>query len=85
MDVITTAYNLKYLVNERVKSESEVFKHGSKEHLLWMCDRIIGNELDAHRQKVEGEKAHRWIGWIQGCLYMNGVTTDEMKELNKNS
>lgn len=97
MDVIKAAYGLKdIIINSKVDSmvleggqvlePEEMFPKGGKEHLTWMCDRIIGNELDTERQRVEGEKAHRWIGWIQGCLYMNGIVTlDEMKELNKKS
>lgn len=33
---------------------------------------------------VEGEKAHRWLGYAQGILVYTGyLTLDECKEINK--
>ena len=33
--------------------------------------------------KVTGEKAHRWLGWIQGVVCCRGgATLEEMKEIN---
>ena len=53
------------------------YYYGDIDHLIGMCRKIESGE-------VAGEKAHRWIGWIQGCLYMRGeASLDEMKELNK--
>lgn len=47
------------------------------DHLLDMCTAILNN-------KVIGEKAHRWLGYIQGCLCGSGdVTLEELKEINK--
>ena len=33
----------------------------SAQHCIDMCDRIINGD-------VSGEKAHRWLGWLQGCM-----------------
>jgi hypothetical protein len=86
MDVKVAAEKLIPIVNRQTgpivsdgfgNTESPFFPKGGKKHLTYMCESIISGE-------VVGEKAHRWIGWLQGCLYMNGLTTlDEMKELNK--
>ena len=39
-----------------------------KDHLRYML-----KELELGR--ITGEKAHRWIGWIQGCVCVgNGAT-----------
>ena len=47
------------------------------DHLLDMCADILNG-------KVIGDKAHRWLGWIQGCVCMSGdVTLEELKEINK--
>ena len=35
---------------------------------------------------ISGEKAHRWIGWIQGCVCVGGgATLEDMKMINKMS
>ncbi len=48
-----------------------------KDHLLEMVRKI-------ERGDVSDEKAHRWIGWIQGCVCMGrGATLDQMKCINK--
>lgn len=53
-------------------------KHPSigKDHLHEMISAI---QMDI----VTGEKAHRWLGWIQGCVCVGqGATLDEMKTVN---
>lgn len=48
-----------------------------REHLHWMLDQI-------NEGKVYGEKAHHWIGYVQGVLVSRHVTTvEEMKDLNR--
>lgn len=48
-----------------------------KDHLKYMLNKIMLGE-------VEGEKSHRWIGWVQGCLCVGGAATlEEMKLINK--
>jgi hypothetical protein len=45
-------------------------------HLLWMCDRIL------HEETASGvtNKTHRWLGFVQGCLFMlNGFSVEEMR------
>lgn len=42
---------------------NEVANHqGIYPHLLWMCQEILDD-------KVDGEKSHRWLGFIQGVLW----------------
>lgn len=48
-------------------------------HIVWMCERIsmmlsVGSTY----------KAHRWLGFIQGVLWVNGYRTiDQMAEQNR--
>jgi len=45
-------------------------------HLLFMIKQIESGE-------VSGEKAHRWLGWIQGVVCCRGgATLEEMKAIN---
>ena len=86
MNVKTAAKELMPVVNKQIgpivsdgfgNTESPILSKGGKKHLTYMCEQIINGE-------VAEEKAHRWIGWIQGCLYMKGATSLEaMKEINK--
>ena len=48
-----------------------------KDHLKYMLNRIMIGV-------VEDEKAHRWLGWVQGCICVGGgATLEEMKKINK--
>jgi hypothetical protein len=59
MDTKVVARSLKSLV-DKSKLPDKHPEYG-KDHLRYMLNRIsIG--------LVEGEKAQRWIGWIQGCI-----------------
>jgi len=34
--------------------------------------------------EITGEKAHRWLGWVQGCVCVGkGGTLEDMKGINK--
>lgn len=47
-----------------------------REHIHMMLDKIITG-------KVRGDKAHRWLGWVQACVYMSdAMTLEELKDLN---
>ena len=51
----------------------------SKEHLTDCLDKIESGE-------VEGDKAHRWLGWVQGVLGARGNgSVKEFGEVNKRS
>ena len=69
-------------LSELVENAPETFlpppgRMCDREHLFWMLDQI-------DEGKVYGEKAHRWIGYIQGVLVSRHVTTvEEMKEMNR--
>lgn len=50
--------------------------NASKEHMREMVAKIVSGE-------VSGEKAHRWLGWLQACIYVSSdVTLDELKLIN---
>lgn len=47
-------------------------------HVLWMCD-----ETEGFVKAGRMEKAFRWLGFIQGVLWMTGVASiDESKHQN---
>ena len=48
----------------------------SLEHLLWMCE-FCATQVrdDGHGMSVD--KYSRWLGFIQGCIIMHGLTTVE--------
>jgi hypothetical protein len=61
------------------------------QHAAWMAREAISFVKDAqafeqhhtteHGGRSKREKAHRWLGFIQGVLWMSGVfTLDELKE-----
>lgn len=53
------------------------YSPSGQQHLLEMCDKIISGV-------VKEDKSHRWIGWIQGCVFIGGgASLKEMKKLNK--
>lgn len=53
--------------------------HDAIRHLKWMCLRGIALVAE-HRF----DKANRWLGFIQGALWMTGFCSiDEMKEWNR--
>jgi len=48
-----------------------------KNHLMAMLAMLAGGE-------ITGDKAHRWLGWVQGCICVGkGATLDDMKDINK--
>ena len=48
-------------------------------HLLYMCESIRGFIAAGRR-----EKAMRWLGFLQGALWVRGLATiDDMKEANR--
>lgn len=50
-----------------------------KDHLRYMVNEIALG-------KVEGEKAHRWLGWLQANVCAGGgASLEELKLINKNA
>jgi len=48
----------------------------SRKHVNYMLDEIVSGN-------VNGEKAHRWLGWAQAAACSKGgATFEEMKEIN---
>ena len=75
MNTIIAARDLWDLVDKSALPE----KHDEygKDHLRYMLDKVMLGD-------VEGEKAHRWIGWVQGCICMGGgANLRELKLINK--
>ena len=49
------------------------------EHAAWMLDEIIS-------ENIEGEKAHRWLGYAQGLIVLEGkATMADFKVVNKDA
>jgi hypothetical protein len=50
-----------------------------KNHLMEMINKLTCGE-------IQGEKAHRWLGWIQGCVCVGGgANLETMKLINKST
>lgn len=48
-------------------------------HVLWMCD-----EITVFIREKRLEKADRWIGFMQGVLWLTGVASiDESRKINR--
>ena len=58
---------------------------GALQHVRWMCQEILQWEwASSEGAWPPGEKANRWLGFIQGVLFTKGVyTIDEMREHNR--
>ena len=77
MDIKAVADNMWDSVNAS-NLPDEHAEYG-KDHLRDMLRKLVSGE-------VSEEKAHRWIGWIQGCVCVGkGSTLKEMKRINKES
>lgn len=50
----------------------------SSPHILWMCDQV-----DKFIEEGRNDKLNRWIGFMQGVMWMTGLATiDEMRTMN---
>lgn len=75
MDTRVAAANCRPYVEKATNLPEEDYSIG-RDHLHYMID-----EIEAGR--VAGEKAHRWLGYLQGVLVAFGAATlEEMKETN---
>lgn len=55
----------------------------TKEEVLGHC-RYMLDQIEVFLEEDKTEKAMRWLGFIQGCLWCHGFfTVDSMKEHNK--
>lgn len=78
MDVKKAANITVGLYDQRRRKVSNL-RYSSYSHILDMNEEI-------QKEVVTGEKAHRWLGWIQACAYQAGLATlDELKQINKES
>ena len=75
MDVKVAADNLWGLIqNSNLPDEHDEY---GKNHLRTMLAMLVAGE-------ITGEKAHRWLGWVQGCICVgNGASLETMKRINK--
>lgn len=78
-DVVTAAKEMKRYVACSMRELPDV-KGGEATSCNHLFDMIAAIE----NKEVTGEKAHRWLGWIQGVVCCRGgASLDEMKEVNK--
>lgn len=58
-------------------TENNVHNGCTNEHLTFMIDSMVSGA-------VSGEKAHRWLGYLQGVLVATGAASlEQMKDVNK--
>ncbi|HVI42704.1 MAG TPA: hypothetical protein VM577_18890 [Anaerovoracaceae bacterium] len=70
-------YRKGYNKAARYPAEEYADHFGRHAHLLWMIEEILNGNVD-------GEKAHRWIGFIQGVLWDDCYfTIEQMKDHNR--
>ena len=76
MKKIKTALQLIIPYIEKSNLPTDNSDYGKK-HLLSMIDKMMSGEVSSY-------KAHRWLGYIQGCLCAsNSATVAEMRAVNK--
>lgn len=52
---------------------------GVEAHVFWMCDQVPG-----FLEKGDVDKANRWLGFVQGCLWLMGLRTiNDMRDDNR--
>lgn len=75
MDIKTAANGMWALVDRSELPEDH--EEYGKDHLRAMLVMMINGE-------IAGEKAHRWLGWVQGCVCVGGgASLEDMKQVNK--
>ncbi len=76
MDIKAAATNMIPLIESAGWLPNEHAEFG-KDHLMSMVSQIQTGE-------IKDEKAHRWLGWIQGCVCVGrGATLKQMKRINR--
>ena len=79
MDIIKAAKAMRDLI--KASSLPEKHPEYGKDHLYEMVYKIAMAERGD--SKVTAEKAHRWLGYIQGCVVCyGGATLEDVKNLN---
>ena len=81
MKVIQAAEKTKEYLEDRIASENLDSGNPStcNEHLIWMLDGIILGY-------IQYEKAHRWLGYVQGVMCFNwSLPHAVFAEINKKS
>jgi hypothetical protein len=74
MDTIKAAQNMCHLI--AASSLPAQHPEYGKDHMYDMIEKIQNGD-------VEGEKSHRWLGYIQGCVVCyGGATLEDVKSVN---
>ena len=77
MDVKTAAQKTGKLIDST--SLPPLNAEYGKDHLHEMVNKIICGE-------ISGEKAHRWLGYLQGVIVVGGVASlEQIKQISKGS
>lgn len=51
------------------------------QHAAWMVDEMLSYIGVTEAEHYDGDKVNRWIGFIQGVLWMYGVyTVDDLRQ-----
>jgi hypothetical protein len=69
----------KVLSDMKIESVRESSVPGSLQHLRWMCSEII-----VFINEGRTEKAHRWLGFLQGAFWVKGIfDIEQLKSDNR--
>ncbi len=69
----------KALFDLGVEAERESGNQGSLKHLRWMCREVV---LLVEAGRIE--KAHRWLGFLQGAFWVKGIfNIEQLKDDNR--
>lgn len=75
INAVTAAQGTREVL-ENITAEKDL-EGKSLEHAAWMLEEIVS-------KKIEGEKAHRWLGYAQGLLVLEGkATMADFREINE--
>lgn len=75
------------MTNERITTILDLYQRTLSritwtEHTVPELEHVI--EMIPKMRSMDGEKLHRWLGFVQGVLYCQRVyTIEEMKEHNR--
>ena len=73
-DQLVMLFNHYHSLIDKVDLNLEI-ELGDKEHLMNLCKDAVDKYDEFHKLDGDNSKVNRWLGFIQGVLIANGITT----------